>query len=493
MLTRDTTLHIYDYPLDVEIKRGGTHYHDPSIPQNQITWQYTVVPVDYTFPNIQHQKLADLFLQEETGELEELKSGSIDYFDWLTLETEALRITDNLVENEVNGIELKSTSWRPAGTIKVHDDILTGTTTEAIFDHWEYYPCPEDTENPDDPSDPEEIVEDLPYEECRRAVYRYETVPSGSHFIPLEGITVRARRWFTTHEGMTDANGNFTCDGIFVRDANYSIKWERWDFDIRDGSYGQAYYNGPKQSGPWYLNIEQSLTPKSYLFAHIFRAAHTYYYKRSQWGIKAPPRRDGILGSLNQRLHIAGKDKSGRSHYYDFNSFWQAAEVVVYSRSTSGISNDSREISGTSIHELAHASHWEIGYTTGQYVVDAIFGDPRLPESWAVGVEWRITNDVYSGYGIYNNIYQQRTISQIHGDEGYTPLVIDLMDTNNQRISYGGNTNYPNDQVENYSLSQLENALIPSFGSWWSWRTIIKDMYANPTEVHVDYLFQTYY
>lgn len=78
-------------------------------------------------------------------------------------------------------------------------------------------------------------------------------------------------------------------------------------------------------------------------------------------------------------------------------------------------------------------------------------------------------------------------------DEGYTPLAIDLMDTNNQRIFYGGNINYPNDQVENYTISQLENALLPSFGSWWSWRTVIKDMYANPTEVHVDYLFQTYY
>lgn len=127
---------------------------------------------------------------------------------------------------------------------------------------------------------------------------------------------------------------------------------------------------------------------------------------------------------------------------------------------------NSRKVFGTTIHELAHASHWEIGYSTGQYVVDWIFGDPRLPESWAVGVEWRITNDVYSGYGIYNNRYQQRTISQIvEEDEGYTPLVIDLIDTNNQRISYGGNINYPNDQVENYTLSQLENALPSIFGS----------------------------
>ncbi|HKJ40682.1 MAG TPA: hypothetical protein VKA27_01265, partial [Sunxiuqinia sp.] len=98
LITGDTTLYVYDYPLDVEIKRGGTHYHDPSIPANEITWQYTVVPVDYVFPDVQYQKLAELFLPEQGSEFQELKSASLDHFDWLKLETEALRITGNLDE-----------------------------------------------------------------------------------------------------------------------------------------------------------------------------------------------------------------------------------------------------------------------------------------------------------------------------------------------------------------------------------------------------------
>ena len=482
ILTRDTTLHIYDYPLDVEIKRGGTHYHDPSIPRNQITWQYTVVPVDYTFPNIQHQKLADLFLQEETGKLEELKSGSIDYFDWLTLETEALRITGNLKEDEPNGVELKSTRWRPCGTIKVHDDILIGTTTEAIFDHWEYYPCPEDTENPNDPSSPEEIVEDLPYEECRRAVYRYEIVPSGSHLIALKGATVRARRWFTTHKGITDANGTFVCDGTFSRDANYSIKWERWDFDIRDGQYGQAYFNGPKQSGPWNLNIESEHTPKSHLFAHIFRAAHTYYYDHNHWGIKAPPRRDGVLGALQHRLHIAGIDGPGRSKYYTFKEFALAAQIKVYRNN-----GNSKDIFGTTIHELSHASHWEIGYSTSQYVVDAIFSGKRLPESWATGVETVILDEIY-GTNHSERKQHLRISDMTNGGEwdGYTCIVWDMIDTHNQRDN---GQLFPDDDVENYTLSQLEGALFYSPSSWWGWRDEIKNRFNNPTGNHLDKLF----
>lgn len=485
------------------------------------------------FQKVQFHKLADLYLPEGGGELRKLKSASIEHLDWLKLETEALKITKNLDNEDASENRLKSTSWVPKGTIKVWDNVMTKnyTTAKQIFLYYNYYngfteeiitqledlidnhvyaedilpQLPtnianyiqeifDEIGNPSNHYEQWDIMEEI-IEDSREAVYTYETNTTNSHFIPLEGVEVRATRWFTTHTGLTDANGNFTCNGTFDRPANYSIKWERWDFDIRDGSYGQAYYNGAKFEGDWNLDIEQSYTPKSFLFAHIFRAAHTYYYKNSQWGIKAPPRRDGILAPFSQRLHIAGKDESGRAHYYDFNSFWQAAEVVVYSKSTSGVSHDSREIFGTSIHELAHASHWEIGYSTGQYVVDAIFGDPRLPESWAVGVEWKITNDIYTGYGgIYENWYQGRTISQITTlDEGYTPLVIDLMDTNNQRISHGGNVNYPNDQVENYTLSQLENALPNSLGSWWNWRTNIENMYSNSTEAYVSYLFQTYY
>ncbi|MGM0392788.1 MAG: hypothetical protein ACQEQB_13635, partial [Bacteroidota bacterium] len=466
--------------------------------------QYTVVPVNYTFPDIQYQKLADLFLQEETGELEELKSGTMDYFDWLALETEALRITGNL-EDEPTGVELKSTSWRPSGTIRVFDDIIDSySSTIKVFDHYEYYNCEtgELVNDPyGDPNDPIlKSIQPPDTEICQRAVYRYETSTTNSHFIPMEGVTVRARRWFTTHEGMTDANGNFTCDGTFVRDANYSIKWERWDFDILEidpfGNKAQAYFNGPKQTGNWNLNIDPP-TSKSFLYAHIFRAAFTYYYKYSTWGIKPPPRRDGILGSLNNRLHIGAADYVGRSKYLTLNAFildfMLLPEIRIFSggKDAAGdiVWNDSRDVFGTTIHELAHASHWEMGYNNLQYLEDAFISKPYLPESWSVGVEWKITNDVYQTSN-YLNYYQNRSISTIQLSP-YTPLVIDMIDDSNQGAGTGGGI-MPNDQVEHYTLSQLEAALRFHPTSWWGWRDNIKQMFTNPTETHVDYLFQEY-
>ncbi len=494
LITRDTTLDVYDYPLDVEIKRGGTHYHDPSIPANEITWQYTVVPVNYTFPDVQYQKLADLYLFDEENEYLEVKSGDINYLDWRTIEYEALKMTGNLKEQS-EGPRTKGTSWRPSGTIRVFDDVVNSySATRKVFDHYEYYNCEtgeridDPTQDPGDPNDPylksTERLDDpeIPTENiCSRPVYRYETNTVNSHFIPLEGVEVRATSWFTTHKGYADANGNFTCDGTFSSDANYSIKWERWDFDIRDGLQFQAYYNGPKQTGQWNLDIERQYTPKSHQFAHIFRAAHTYYYKHDQWGIKAPPRRDGILGTLGHRLHIAGVP-NGRSMYLDFLEFRFLAQVIVGS---SGM--NSQQIFGTTIHELAHASHWEIGYSTGQYIVNYIFNSATLPESWAVGVETILTRDVYNSPD-YNDFYQHYTISRM--SDGYTCIVEDLIDDHPQREIWGAY--YPNDQVSGYTLRQLELALMIDPGNWWGWRNNIRDLFDNPTEQNLDALFQSF-
>lgn len=51
VLKKDTILKLYDIPLDYEVETTGWTYHDPSIPADKPTWQYTVVPVSYNFPD----------------------------------------------------------------------------------------------------------------------------------------------------------------------------------------------------------------------------------------------------------------------------------------------------------------------------------------------------------------------------------------------------------------------------------------------------------
>jgi hypothetical protein len=323
-----------------------------------------------------------------------------------------------------------------------------------------------------------------PEGQCERAVYRYVATTTISNYRPLVGANVHAR-WFTRIKTcLTDANGYFQTSQ-FRFEVNYSIKWERFNFDIRSGLLGQAWFNGPKQNGDWNLDIENN--GMSWVYAHIHRAAYTYYYANT-FGIKTPPERN--LFKL-QRLHIGAMDASGRSKWLAILKFIYFPQVIVYSRFASGTRYSGEQIFGTTIHELAHASHWGMGYTTSQYVLEAIFIEPFLPESWATGVEAVITSRIYNdNYGQG----QSWTLSWILDDAGifnvggYTPIVWDLIDDYNQRTK---GESYPIDNVSGYTLPQLEWALFHA-STWHGWRNAIRDLYNNPTESYLNELFANY-
>ena len=126
LLKQDTLLHFYDYPLDYEIISPGICYHDPTLPDTVITWQYTVVSPDYDFPKVKHEILSELFLIEEKDDDSNLKSATVNIPFWDMLEDKALEITGNLDETNISGAVLKASKWRPAGTITVYDDIIGG-------------------------------------------------------------------------------------------------------------------------------------------------------------------------------------------------------------------------------------------------------------------------------------------------------------------------------------------------------------------------------
>ena len=64
-----------------------------------------------------------------------------------------------------------------------------------------------------------------------------------------------------------------------------------------------------------------------------------------------------------------------------------------------------------------------------------------------------------------------------------------MTDDFNQRLEYG--SLYPIDRVENYTISQLENALVNA-RYWNQWRDNIKLKYNNSTEIFLDELFNNW-
>ena len=116
-LERDS-LDLFCYPLDYEIEEWGDYYHDPTIPKGQMTWQYTKVPIDYKFPNVQYELLEECYIPDEDSEGASLRSKNGINTD--LLETLAFEMTGN--SNLLEKSELRSKEY-PSGDIKVYNDI----------------------------------------------------------------------------------------------------------------------------------------------------------------------------------------------------------------------------------------------------------------------------------------------------------------------------------------------------------------------------------
>ena len=78
-LLDDEAMELYTIPLDYEIREIGDYYIEPGLDKDQITWQYTVVPIDYILPSgIQVEILSELFLPDSENIYECTTDISID-------------------------------------------------------------------------------------------------------------------------------------------------------------------------------------------------------------------------------------------------------------------------------------------------------------------------------------------------------------------------------------------------------------------------------
>jgi len=414
-------LELYDYPLDYDNYEYEGSFHDPRLPADMPTYQYAAVPVNFSFPNIPYTILENLYIPQEDKEL------ARDTVFMYRLEDKALEITGKW-EAPVNADNTadRYSLWRPSGRILVYDDVGAYGNMISYLNLW------------------------------------------NRHKIPLEKARVRMRRWFTTVRAVTNEKGYFTSPRRFRRPVNYSIIWETPEFDIRDGTLGQAYYNGPKMRANWYLTIEGG---KSLRYATIHRAACRYHYynigdlTRPQW-----IDRHKIKYSYFHRKARDGQNGDANAYI----NFGINPNVRIFGKDNKDIFRKTFQIYSTTIHETAHVNH---GRTIGVQRFNSM--SDRIAESWAEAVEWYITKIEYHWLGNY--FYDEPGIRYVNGTENpfryvnnkqntiwnvynithnnfygkYTPLFIDLVDDFNQRNFYHRN-DLPYDEINQYTLGYLE-------------------------------------
>lgn len=116
---KDQGIVLVDHPLDYDILVDGDWYHDPDVPDGEITWQYAVVPADYKFPDIPYQIIHKCFIAENAPHTRS------DGIDWIAVERQAYIMTGNEKMLNESSVTRASSSY-PSGRITIVDDDANG-------------------------------------------------------------------------------------------------------------------------------------------------------------------------------------------------------------------------------------------------------------------------------------------------------------------------------------------------------------------------------
>ena len=428
---------IYEYPLDYEMS-GRVSYHDPSLPDTVPTYQYMSIDSlawnTIARPeNVDFEVLERLYIPDEDLDIDisacATRSGTLSYEEAIELlVNESMRLTGNLEDEEIdgNGTMGSNDKWYPSGRITAYDDIVDGQ-------------------------------------------------------VPLQGVKVRARRWFTTRKAYTDADGYFQFDKGFKKKVKYSIVWDGDGWNIREGQLGQAYYRGPEQKGAWNLEIAND-GYKSVRYAAIHRAVYRYK-KGNIYG----------LSRINDLFctNICYAHKYNDGVVADYNREWGMSlfcDIRIFGKKDENTFRDISEIIGIAYHELGHAAHY-----TNQ-ISRYIDSSAELRESWASFTGYYLTLKEYQELGFPNGPFDvlwvsdaygymrrvglkpdyhlNRQLTEIVDGEEYLPIFIDMYDNDNQHIvnvAYDDNLQsklllFSNDEIHDIPADVIEDFVFNSNG-----------------------------
>ncbi len=411
ILLNDKQLVLYEFPMDVEILEFGSSYHDPTLPLDQPTYQYSVVDVNYWNTLIEkidfdYEVLMSVFMPEESDYYIESKSKILSNSAYEILLNTAYRNAGQVLMPETKS------SWTPSGYIKTYDNIVQG-------------------------------------------------------YVPVKGVRVRGKHLLKTVEALTDTCGYFSFSKSFSNTPNMMIVWESDEWDIREGTTGQAYLSKPCTFGqPWNVNITATDGDGVY-FAAIHRACYRTFYGYNYF--IAPPNysRKIKLGYVDE---INNGSKAGL--FLAPNYLGAGLDIKIAASTTSTPSFTISQIFSTTSHELGHAL-----YYTSTHASNYSISEERMIESWAVFIQYLYTRREYAELGVENNLvpnkswhsgmlfenadlwynYQKRFWTNDPDEysifERYTPVYIDLFDDYNQLIYYDNllNTIHPDDNIHGLS------------------------------------------
>lgn len=360
-------LRLLDHPMDYAIETEGDWYHDPEIPQGQITWQYTVVPVDFEFPDIRYEIIDECYLAENDPETK-----SDTGVDWEAVERQAYIMTGN--ESMLAPQGRASDPVRPKGRITIVDR------------HF-----------------------------------------NGGRAIGVSGVMVSCNSFIKTDDTYTDKNGYYEMSKKFTADLNYRIVFDNKEkFSIGlNLILVPASVSSLGKASPAGLSMTVNKDSGDVLFKRcvVNNAVYDYIKRCAGNDLNLTPPPAGLRIWILHNLKYSGALMMHQGALLDNNLFkTYLGEYVGLIRTflpdlALGLKNDDdyRDIYATTCHEMAHGSHYAkvkdtywntyIKYKVKSITTGKSYGDGKstgaghceVAEMWAYYMESLMYKNRYGG------------------------------------------------------------------------------------------------
>ncbi len=424
--TYDTSLALFKHPMDYNKIRKPVAYVDNSLPDSIIPY-FASVPVGYEFGPTPYEILQELFLTQPLEEDEEdYQEGS--YFVKAKKSNEANKAVAAYLESQ--------------GLVPSQLEAAAIPNSERL--------------NPEIESNSKGIV--------AWSLFPSRWRPSGTLTFtdsllgkwPLVKVRVTAGYSFYWRSSTTNDEGKFESPERWRYSVDYEANFDSYQFLLQDGHswYGEdlEIEKNNKRSA-WV----ETFTGNHAKWCVIWMAAWNYWYGYT-YGLKRPRQNEW----WNQSLEINVYYKNDKDYYgrYTIGTFVERINVLAHGRTH-------LEMYGTTIHEIAHSSHyWNMETRDWKKPQSSEYIDlpSILKETYARGVQRYLSIKHYGNW------------SMAFYDSVYTGLFEDLEDT---VVTFAARETFC-DKVSGITAPMAEKALFKS-SSWNNLKeNLIKD-YPNGT------------
>ena len=367
-LLKSMGVELVDHPLDYDIVVEGDWYHDPDVPQDELTWQYAVVDKGFQFPDVRYEIIDECYISEHDA-----GTRADDGIDWSAVEREAYVITGNADRLSDDPMTKAGGKAAPSGRITIVDEHANGGK------------------------------------------------PFG-----VAGVRISCNSFVKFDYCYTDRDGYYKMEKTFSSDLRYRLIFT----NVKGFSIGvnllllPASVSTLGKSGPQGINMTVTKESEDKLFRRcvVNNAAYDYFTRCSSddLGIAPPPSDLRIwlfhnLGASSAvMLHHGAvlqndKLKSFLGHFSDIVQYF-APDITLGMEGK----EEYRQIYSNTCHELAHASHFvKVGTAFWnkyiEYIITSFiksggmtYGDGLLAGSGycEVGEMW--------GYYLQSKLYKSR-------------------------------------------------------------------------------------